>query len=69
MASPLKVLILEDNKNDALLMVHELEEAGYDLDWECVEKEKDYIKGIAKHPDLILADFTLPDEQGEVSQY
>jgi len=60
MASPLKVLILEDNQNDALLMVHELEEAGYDLDWECVEKEKDYIKGIAKHPDLILADFALP---------
>ena len=60
MTSPLKVLILEDNENDALLMVNELEAAGYDLDWECVEKEKDYIKGIAKHPDLILADFSLP---------
>ena len=60
MKIPLNVLILEDNRNDALLMVHELDKAGYDPKWVCVEKKNNYLKELKKQPDLILADFSLP---------
>jgi PAS domain S-box-containing protein len=60
MTEPLKVLILEDDQTDALLMVSVLEKDGYVLDWERVEKKDDYVQGINQQPDLILADFSLP---------
>jgi PAS domain S-box-containing protein len=60
MAVPLKVLIPEDDHNDALLMVSVLEKEGYVLDWKRVEKKDAYVKGITQQPELILADYSLP---------
>ena len=56
----LKVLILEDVEADALLMVHELKNAGFLPDWIRVDTEKPYLTALASGPDLILSDFNLP---------
>jgi diguanylate cyclase (GGDEF)-like protein/PAS domain S-box-containing protein len=57
---PLRVLILEDNPDDADLMVRRLRQAGFECDWQRVETETDYQAQLGPHLDLILADYTLP---------
>jgi PAS domain S-box-containing protein len=60
MDHPLKVLILEDVQADALLMVHELKNAGFLPDWMRVDTENSYLTALASGPDLILSDYHLP---------
>jgi PAS domain S-box-containing protein len=60
MTLPLKVLILEDLKSDAELMVHELKQAGFLTDWKRVDTEDQYLAALESDPDLILADYSLP---------
>jgi FixJ family two-component response regulator len=57
---PLRVLILEDREADALLMLHELRRAGFDLDWTRVETEADFLAQLPQEPSVILADCHLP---------
>ena len=57
---PLRLLILEDNPDDAELMVLELEKEGYIVAWEIVETEEDFKKSLQRPLDLILADYKLP---------
>ncbi len=64
MAIPLRVLILEDRPADAELMLHELRQAGFDADWQRVETEPDYLAALEMNPDLILADWSLPQFSG-----
>jgi signal transduction histidine kinase len=61
MASPLRVLILEDSPSDAALMLHALRSAGYDPIFERVESEPDYREQLKALPDIILSDFTMPE--------
>ena len=60
-AENLLVLILEDNQDDATLMVHELEQTGFDPAWHCVETEAAYRDQLDQDWDVILADYTLPE--------
>jgi PAS domain S-box-containing protein len=60
MATPLRVLIVEDRAADAALMADELERAGFAAHWERVETESDFLQQISATPDVILADYTLP---------
>jgi len=60
MNRPLKILILEDVEADALLMVHELKNAGFLPDWIRVDTENSYLTALASGPDLILSDYNLP---------
>ncbi|MDO8616000.1 MAG: response regulator [Dehalococcoidia bacterium] len=60
MANPLSVLILEDDPSDAELLLEELRRSGFAAKGRRVEDEAGYIKGLARQPDLILADYTLP---------
>jgi PAS domain S-box-containing protein len=60
MATPLHVLILEDVPADAVLMVYELRQAGFDPVWQRVETEEDYIAHLQADLDVILADYSLP---------
>lgn len=60
MAIPLHVLILEDLPADAVLMVHELRQAGFDPVWQRVETEEDYVAHLQAGLDVILADYRLP---------
>ncbi|HLC40249.1 MAG TPA: PAS domain S-box protein, partial [Methylomirabilota bacterium] len=59
-ATPLRVLILEDNPDHAELIVHQLRRAGFIPEWRRVETEQDYLKSLDAAPSLILADYHLP---------
>jgi PAS domain S-box-containing protein len=60
MATPLRLLILEDRPADAELMGHALHQAGFAPIWDRVETEADYLARLPESPDVILADYTLP---------
>ena len=60
MATPLRVLILEDNPSDADLMVHALRRAGFDPIFERVETPQDFRDELQPGLEVILADFSLP---------
>ncbi|TAK22065.1 MAG: hybrid sensor histidine kinase/response regulator [Chloroflexota bacterium] len=61
MDDALQVLILEDRPADAELMVHELRREGFEPTWQRVEAEDTFRHALMLPPDLILADYSLPD--------
>ncbi len=56
----LRVLLLEDNPVDAELLLYELSREKYDLRVERVDNEADYLQALETMPDIILADYSLP---------
>ncbi|MCX6048919.1 MAG: response regulator [Chloroflexi bacterium] len=60
MTIPLRVLILEDRADDVELVLHELQKAAYSLEWRQVETETGYLAALDWPPDIILADYNLP---------
>ncbi|MBP3954858.1 PAS domain S-box protein [Gemmata sp. G18] len=61
MTTPLRLLILEDNPADFELVLHTLRLAGYDPIADRVETEQDYRDHLDPTPEIILADFSLPE--------
>jgi PAS domain S-box-containing protein len=61
MATPLRLLILEDNLSDAELVLHALRRAGYNPTADRVESEGDYRDHLQTAPEIILADFSMPN--------
>jgi PAS domain S-box-containing protein len=55
----LRVLILEDNPNDAELLVRELQRANFDPDWKLVNSEQDYLAHLDPTLDVILSDYFM----------
>src|ERR1700674_4281020 len=62
--TPLRVLVVEDRPADALLVVRVLREAGFAPEWERVETESEYLAHLDPPPDVILADYSLPQFSG-----
>lgn len=60
----LRALIVEDDIADAELMVAELRRTGFELSWERVQTEEDYLSRLADSPDIVLADYALPQFSG-----
>lgn len=60
MAIPLKVLIVEDRPSDAELVLYELRQAGFAPVWSRVDTEHDFRLALESPPEVILADYTLP---------
>ena len=60
----LRVLIVEDNPDDADLMLMNLSREGYSVDWRRVENEPDFLKALETPCDLILSDWNLPRFSG-----
>ena len=57
----LRVLIIEDSEEDALLMVRELKRGGREVFWQRVESEDAYKNALDSQKwDAILADYNLP---------
>jgi PAS domain S-box-containing protein len=68
MARALRILILEDNPNDAELMQFELKNAGFSLTSKLVSTKDAFLKGIEKFsPDVILSDYDLPQYDGALA--
>ena len=64
MAQSLKVLLVEDDPNDAALIVRELQRAGYAPTWVRVDTEADFRTRLEEGADLILSDYEMPQFNG-----
>lgn len=64
MKHPLKVLVAEDNPQDAELMVRPLAAAGLKLRWERVDSEAAYLDRLNGGFDLVLSDYHMPEFSG-----
>jgi two-component system cell cycle sensor histidine kinase/response regulator CckA len=65
MKSPLRILHLEDNPNDAALVQSILEEEGIVCAITCVKERDDFVAALENGGiDLVLSDFTLPSFDG-----
>ncbi len=58
---PLRVLLVEDSNDDTRLIVHQLERAGYTVQWEQVETAEGLGTALTRQEwDLVLADCAMP---------
>jgi diguanylate cyclase (GGDEF)-like protein len=57
---PLRLLILEDNAEDAELALHKLRQAGFDPTWHRVDDEASFKAHLDPELDLVLADYHQP---------
>lgn len=65
MATPLRVLLLDDDPIDAELNIAALQEGGYDCQWRRVDHRETYIQALAIADfELVLSDYSLPDFDG-----
>jgi two-component system cell cycle sensor histidine kinase/response regulator CckA len=60
----IQILIVEDNPNDADLLVRELKRAGLDFDWQRVDTEAGYLAKLNSGLHLILSDYEMPQFSG-----
>jgi len=60
-ATTIRVIVLEDNPDDAELAILELERAGFAPEWRRVQTEAEFLEALKEPCDLILADYNLPD--------
>src|ERR1700730_9213736 len=56
----LRVVVIEDNVDDAELIVRQLTVSGYDFEWQRVTTSAAFSEALAEGPDLILGDYSLP---------
>lgn len=59
-AHVLRVLIVEDSEDDAVLVVRELHHGGYDVLSERVETARDMEAALAREWDVIISDYSMP---------
>ena len=65
MTTPLKVLIVEDSEDDALLISHELRRGGYEVAYRRVETETEMITALQLETwDLVISDYIMPTFSG-----
>src|SRR5881392_529660 len=65
MGKPLRVLMVEDSEDDALLVLRELRAAGYDLTHERVDTAAALEAALDRHPwDLVIGDYSMPQFSG-----
>jgi PAS domain S-box-containing protein len=65
MAVPLRVLMVEDSENDAMLISHEIKRGGYDLVTRRVQTEQDMRDALTKEKwDVVVSDYIMPAFDG-----
>ncbi len=60
MNTPLSVLLLEDNPDDAELLVFELRRAGFVPSWRRVDTRAEFVDALVARPEIVLADYSVP---------
>ncbi|MGO9566868.1 MAG: PAS domain S-box protein [Desulfomonilaceae bacterium] len=61
MPNCLRVLVVEDSEDDTLLMINELEVAGFNVAYKRVDMADAMVDALSAHPwDIILADYRMP---------
>ncbi len=64
MATPLRILYLEDTPADAELIILRLKKEGINFHCQRVDTAKNYLQALMEFPDIILADWNLPQFSG-----
>jgi PAS domain S-box-containing protein len=65
MPTPLRLLIADDSETDALLLVRELERAGYAPTYERVDTAVAMLAALDRQPwDLVIGDYSMPQFKG-----
>ena len=65
MSVPLRVLIVEDSKEDTVLMLCELRQAGYEPIFERVDTAEALTASLEREPwDIVISDYVLPTLDG-----
>ena len=63
-AIPLRVLVVEDDENDALLLVDALQTGGYTVEWQRIDSEDAMTRALGRQWDIILSDYSMPGFSG-----
>lgn len=65
MNEKIKILIVEDNENDVVLLLRELIRSGLNYSTEIIQTREEFIHSLDQFmPDLILSDYALPSFDG-----
>lgn len=56
----MEILFIEDTLSDLEITLHQLKKSGFELSWRNVITREEYLAALAKPPEIILADYTLP---------
>ena len=64
MGQRLRVLLVEDDPNDAELVLLELHRAGFDPEWRRVDTEKAFLDSLNPEIQIILSDYSMPQFTG-----
>jgi PAS domain S-box-containing protein len=68
MMTPLRVLIVEDSEDDALIIARELKRGGFELDFERVQTPAAMKTALESKPwDLIISDYSMPQFGGQAA--
>ena len=60
MTNPLRILIVDDQHADALVVVDTLRRGGFLPDWRRVDTEAEFVSALHDHWDVILCDYATP---------
>ncbi|MFC1763556.1 PAS domain-containing protein [Planctomycetota bacterium] len=60
MGEPLRVLIVEDNEDDALLLIRTLEKGGFEPSYVCVDTAEGVQQALDEVWDIVIADYSMP---------
>jgi PAS domain S-box-containing protein len=58
--TPLSVLLLEDNADDAELLLFELRRAGFVPSWRRVDSRAEFVDALVDGPEIVLVDYSVP---------
>ena len=67
MSLPLRVLMIEDNEDDAVLQGEVLRDAGWDVQWERRQTADGMRAALQQHWDLVLCDYSMPGFSAEAA--
>ena len=65
MSTPLRLLIVEDSEDDALLLLRELRKGGFEPRWQRIDTADELVTALDREQwDLVIADFSMPQFSG-----